>query len=514
MNSKCATINTWQHYHTVHTNQLAEIKVDGLSQKEFSEFIPLMRTFTDEYAAKSPTESDTHWLSSMMMKELPNEKPSDVVIISQDIVTAIQDHIHLSKQAANARVLGQQPEEWVADNLSALSQELGTQEFGNRLAALDGMLHHSNQEMMTALTTKSGTINMNKNLHGFIAEQDLVSTFNQNAQLANSAYEARLMNPEGANFGKNSVDIGIYEKSSGHLTQRYQVKAGGTESNTIGMIKQGNYNNQRLIVPKGQVTGVKEHFSKSRSISDCLEAPDGTKSAPLDRDKCKAWQKDAQEGKGLPTRNWTEFDNKALAIHLGKEVAFAGLAGAAMGAGLNMAEKALSGQKIEANEVIKAAIHSGADAGIKAATAGALTVASKKGILPVLAGVGAKSIATIACYAIESMKIIGDYLSGIIDGKEAAARFLWLGATTFIASKVLGIGALAGVVLFTPIGTAVAVGVGLVAGVMAFGSEICEVAASIVEGVSDVVSDVWSGITSVVSDAVSAIGSIFDSIFG
>lgn len=500
------------------------VEFKGFSEDEFIQFSPLLQKMIRSYMAKSSEISDADWLSAELAKELPCEKEEDIAAITQDILSSVKDYNDIKKDAVSARNMGDEPDEWFADKLtSSFAGTMEAQAFGERLAELDVMLHQSNKEMMDVVTTKSGSINMNPNLDGFIAEQDLVSTFNMNAKLTNSNYEARLINPEGANFGKNSVDIGIYDKSSGHLAQRYQVKAGKDPVSDYYMLKKGNfYPNQRKIVSHGHEKIVEELLPGHHTVTDRLEAPDGTTSAPLDKNKCKRIQQDVQNGKSLPIRDWTDFDNKSLALHLGKEVAFAGVAGAALEAGMNIAGKAISGERIEADEVVAAAIRSGADSGIKTATACALTVASKKGILPCLVGASTKSISMVACYAIESVRIIADYLSGEIDGSEAAARFMWLAATTYIANTIsgalgLGLGTLlsgAIVLACTPVGAAVAIGAGLVAGAIAFGSEICEIASSIVDGIGNVVSDVWDGVTSVISDIGSAVGEIFDSIFG
>ena len=64
--------------------------------------------------------------------------------------------------------------------------------------------------MINVVTTQAGTINQNPNLDGFIAEQELVNTFNANASLENSNFRARVLQPDaGQTYGKNSVDIAV-----------------------------------------------------------------------------------------------------------------------------------------------------------------------------------------------------------------------------------------------------------------------------------------------------------------
>ena len=69
---------------------------------------------------------------------------------------------------------------------------------------------------------------------------------------------------------------------------------------------------------------------------------------------------------------------------IGKQAGAAALQGAVIGAGMTVAQKVWNGEEIDGQEVVEAALTGGADFGVKAATAGALKVASEKEILSVI----------------------------------------------------------------------------------------------------------------------------------
>ena len=76
-----------------------------------------------------------------------------------------------------------------------------------------------------------------------------------------------------------------------------------------------------------------------------------------------------------------------------------------IGAGMTVAQKVWNGEEIDGQEVVEAALTGGADFGVKAATAGALKVASEKEILSVIPkGTPAGTFANIAYVAVENVK--------------------------------------------------------------------------------------------------------------
>lgn len=486
--------------------------VEGFGEEEIRKFVPLIQKTVTSYTNKSDDVTDENWLNKTLSENLPNKSAEEISSMSQDILTNISHFDKTWQEAHQARVDGLKPHEWVANKIQEAAAGMNAQKYGERIGNLYAAYKQGNEEMMKTILTKNGTINMNPNLDGFIAEQKLVNSFNINAAKSNSIYEARVLRPEGNTYGKNSVDIGIYDKTTNKLVRRYQAKFYSTPETTTNACKSNNYTGQRFVVSEGQSESVKKNFSDGRSIDEYIESPDGVRSDSFRKEDVKNLQEEIQTTGNIPQEN--------LALELGKQVAFAGAAGAAMGAGVHVMSKILSDEKIEADEVICAALKSGADSGIKAAVGGVLEIAANKGILPSVIG---KGISKFAGPIVEGLKIFGDFITGEIDGEEAVERFMWLGATTFVTDMVLGSVSIASIgsavmaalpVLCSPVGLAVGAAAGLTLGAMAFGSEICDAIGSACETIGGIVSDIGSGIGSVVEGIGSAIGSFVDWLFG
>lgn len=490
------------------------VTVTGFGEKEFLKTAPLIRKFIHSYMNKN--SSDAEWLTKILSENLPNESPDEISAISQEILSSVDKFAEIFKAGQAARMRGLSPQEWITDNVREATIGLSEQDFGDRLAKLDAAIHHSNEELAKTLTTKSGAINMNPNLDGLLAETEHANSFNRAAALNNSQFEARVLKSN----AKNSVDVGIYDGSN-HLAQRYQLKFCADAGKTIAAIKEGDYRGQQIIVPSEQLAEVQKAFP-NRKISDRIEI-DGLKSEPLTKTKIKSLQEKIQGDKELPTVNWTAYDGRDLAFQLGKEVIFSSAAGVATGAGFSVAKKILSGEKFQADEVIAEALKSGADRGIKTAVAAALTVAAKSGAIPALAKCSARAISNIACKAVETVKIIGDFLSGEISGEEAIQRLFWLAASSYVFELITGGLSAAGIgtallafvpVIFSPIGAAVGLAAAVVVGVMAFGDTILDVAETFFEATSEILTDIWDCVTTVAEGIGEAIGGFIDWLLG
>lgn len=470
---------------------------ENLSEGNYKNIFSIIRNFLNSYASKSDDISDKTWLDNILAEHLPDKSTEEISSMSQDILTHVSKFDETKQEAYQARVDGLKPHEWTANKIQEAAVGMSAQEYGEKIGNLYSVYKHGNEEMMKTILRKDGNINMNPNLDGFIAEGLHTNSFNQNAAKNNSTYEARVF---GRNT-KNSVDIGMYDKSANKLVQRYQLKYYSTAEETIKAIERGEYRGQQIVVPSEQLQKVQEHFP-NRKISDRITAPDGTQSDPLTKENVKKLQQDFQCGK--------EFGNNFdMALDLGKQVAFAGVAGAAIGAGAHVMGKILSDEKVEADEVIGAALKSCADSGIKAAVGGALNIAVEKNLLPAAVGTG---FSKIAGPVIEGVKIFGDLITGEIDGEEAVSRFMWLGASTFITDVALGgisvTSTLAAAlpIICSPVGVAV----GFAVGAIAFGSEICDAVGFAFDTIGNIASDIWSGLETMIDGIGSAVGGIID----
>ena len=168
-----------------------------------------------------------------------------------------------------------------------------------------------------------------------------------------------------------------------------------------------------------------------------------------------------------------------MSMGIGKQAGAAALQGAVIGAGMTVAQKVWNGEEIDGQEVVEAALTGGADFGVKAATAGALKVASEKEILSVIPkGTPAGTFANIAYVAVENVKVLGKVATGELTLREGFEKMQETTVSTVAGlasmSKGAAIGGTVGLA-FGPVGAAVG---GFVGGTVAYmaGSKVGELA--------------------------------------
>ena len=137
-------------------------------------------------------------------------------------------------------------------------------------AKLQGVIDQIELKLYASSLTNSQNISQNPRLHGFLFEQIHAATYNMRAKLAGKPYIARVLKPADGTYGKNSVDIIIRDTKLGRDVCRYQAKCCQTANDTIQAVKNGNYNNQRLLVPEEQVAEVKAAFP-NKTVTSCLD---------------------------------------------------------------------------------------------------------------------------------------------------------------------------------------------------------------------------------------------------
>ena len=275
----------------------------------------------------------------------------------------------------------------------------------------------------------------------------------------------------------------------GHIVRRYQSKYCKDAEATARAFEHGDYRGQQKLVPEGQEQDI------AKKVTTVIEAPDGTSSAPLSKERAQELQEEAQSGKWNDL-NWNEYKTKDLAIGIGKQAGQAALMGAAIGVGFDVAQKVWNGEEIKGEELVETAVVSGADFGVKAAAAGALKVGAEKGIIKVIPkGTPAGTIANIAYVAVENVKVVGKMATGELTVKEGLEKMEQTTVATVagIAASTKGaaIGAAVGSVL-GPVGTVVGGFIGGTIGYMA-GSKVGE---TIVKGVQKIRKTVTDGIKS------------------
>ena len=201
-----------------------------------------------------------------------------------------------------------------------------------------------------------------------------------------------------------------------------------------------------------------------------------------------------------------------LAKGIGKQAGQAALMGAAIGVGFDVAQKVWNGEEVECEEMVKTAISSGADFGLKAAVSGAVKVGAEKGIIKMIPkGTPAATIANIVHVGIENVKVIGRMAKGEMNAEEGFDRMeqVTVSAVAGIAASAKGMEIGAGIgTVFGPIGTAVGGFVGGAVGYMA-GSSVGE---SVVKQMQAVRKKVYEVAVRVGDKAREAVGAVANGI--
>lgn len=463
-----------------------------LSEKEAQATNRIIRRFMQRYAANSGKPVD-QWLSAELREQLPDYSDEEIKRLTQDIISSLEITEHKKQEMQKAIQSGRSQESWLASSLEKSTSHMSSQESTSYLQNLDDALNQANAQMADVITNGNGTISQNPNLDGFIAEQAQVNSFNMNAAAKGSEFKAEVLKPApGATYSKNSVDV-VIKDGAGKIVHRYQMKYGATSEITIQMIKNGNYNNQILVVPAEQVEAVQKAFP-GKTVKSTIEV-DGISSTPLTKSDVKNAQKKAQSGISLDT-DWSGFSTKDIAKGISQNVAYAGLQGAAIGAGMTVISNVWNDEPIDGAEVVKTALETGADFGVKAAVAGGLKVAAEKGVLSGLRGTPAGTFANIAFVAVENLKVAGKVFTGELtprEGLEVMGQTTGACVAGIAAGAVAGakLGSIAGTVL-GPFGTVAGGIIGSAVGYMA-GSKIGE---AVVNGAQKIGKAAWSAIKS------------------
>ena len=365
--------------------------------------------------------SNQVWLKDYFKSEMPEISEKEADELAKSSIESLERYEKAHDDYKKAKSNNVSRSVWLNNAILKGGEAFSAERFTQYLSEIDSTLVRCNEDMINVVTTQEGVINQNPNLDGFIAEQELVNTFNANASLENSNFRARVLQPEaGQTYGKNSVDIAVDDKFWGQKNvQRHQVKFGKDANATASMVNDKNYNNQRILVPKNQTDAVKSKLSKHKTVSDQIKTDDGVSSNALSKKQAKAFQNRVQDGKTLRKKEWSYYENKQLITNIGKQTMLAGVTGAALGASIHVIGNLLSGKEIESDKVMKTAFVTGADSGAKAATTGALVVATRKGMLPIAKNTSAASLGLAGAVIIENAKILYKLGNGDITPREA-----------------------------------------------------------------------------------------------
>lgn len=432
-----------------------------LTREEAEGLSSLIQEFVEGYRNKAPEDAADQWLETALAPYLPRALAETS---AAEISATIQTQQTQKESLKYAVIEGIGKESWFATTVKSAVAFMGTEYVARYLQQLDAAMADANAALYDTLHTAAGTINMNPQLDGFIAEQYHAQTFNLNAEAAGSPYRAQVLTPEGSAFPRNSVDIVIRDEA-GNIVKRYQSKYCKDPRATADAFAAGDYRGQQKLVPEDQLQGI------GTKATDVLRAPDGTTSTPLSKERAKQLQEEAQSG-NWQELNWNEYRLKDLSMGIGKQAAQTALLAAAIGVGFSIAQSLWLDEKIRVSQVVKDGLTAGADAGLMAAVAGAVKVAAETGLLRFIPkGTPAGVIANVVFVAFENAKILSDYAQGYTTLQLCLNRMEMTTVSTVCGIVVSGwtgaqLGSVAGMV-FGPVGIATGGVVGGVVGYMA-----------------------------------------------
>lgn len=399
------------------------IMANTINVKAFEGLLKKATSSYDNSVNKSGVSNQV-WLKDYFKSEMPEISEEEADELAKSSIESLKRYEKAQDDYKKAKSNNVSRSAWLNNTILKGGETFSAERFTQYLSEIDSTLARCNEDMINVVTTQAGTINQNPNLDGFIAEQELVNTFNANASLENSNFRARVLQPDaGQTYGKNSVDIAVDDKFWGQKNiQRHQVKFGKDANATASMVNDKNYNNQRILVPKNQTDVVKSKLSKQKTVSDQIKTDDGVSSDALSKRQAKTLQNRAQDGKSLRKKDWSYYKNKQLITNIGKQTMLASVTGAALGASIQVVGDLLNGKDVKSDTVIETAFVTGADSGAKVATTGALVVATRKGMLPIAKNTSAASLGLAGAIIIENAKVLYKLGNGEITSLEAIDR--------------------------------------------------------------------------------------------
>lgn len=382
---------------------------DYLTEKEAIEFKKLFKKCLNSY--KENDLGDKDWLKKLLREELPEMDEEDIELESSEIINGIHQFDDNFRSINKATENGISKETWLREKIQEASVGMSINEYGQTLHNMDEFLYQKNSELHEALIRNSdGQIKMSRNLDGNIAENVIAKTTELSGFLQGKNIKVEVRDV----FTTNSVDVRAINLDTGQY-QNYQLKFGANAKETIKLIEQGNYNNQRLVVPTEQLDEIKAYFDSkgsNKTITDHIDAW-GAEGKKFTKENVKEFQNLAQKDGIMPSMDYNHYQTKDLVISISKNAGVMALQTAAVTTGVNIAAKIMKGENVDPEEMVEIALKTGVDTSIKVITAGALQVAIRKGIISIIpkmtpAGV----IANIACVGIENVKILGKIATG------------------------------------------------------------------------------------------------------
>lgn len=401
-------------------------KMSGeLTEQEAKELRPIYRDFVKAFR-ENMDKPDSGWVEKLLEKYLPGTPKEDIRRMTKEIT----ETIHKNDVARKG-----------SDKLEKMGSAVNAIQKSGYLKEIDRTLEKANDKLLDTVMRKNLDVNRNPNLDGFLAERYHVETFNVNAAVKKSPWRARVVEPTGA-YGKNSVDVVIFNSDTKKIARRYQFKYGADAKATEQMWNNGNYKFQRFLAPKGQSQEI------SSKAVEVLESPDGkVRSTALSKTDAKKLQENAQKLDAVKNDLTFEKDVavKDLAPELGKQGVQSFLVGGIYGAGKETLSQWKQGETLDVKKIGKSSLEGGGDFAAKQTLASFLKVGSEKGIVKAIPkGTSMETITNISCVAIEDAKIAVKVGKGELTAAEGAGQAVETTVSTGAGVLAAGKGAVIG----------------------------------------------------------------------
>ena len=409
--------------------------------------VALIKDSFTSYKQKPTETSLNNWIEDEFRKH------PDVFIDEDDIQQSAQEITgNLTVYNDNREDLqqtiaaGKTAESWVIKKIQEGAKAANAINIGQYAQGIDEAIKTANQQSFDTCINLNGTFNANKNLHGFIAENSHVNSFNLDAATSSSQYRAEMLQ----STGKNSVDIVIKDMETGKIVKRYGAKYGQSAEDSKKYFDKGDYRGQRKLVADGQELELD-------NTTNIIEI-DGVKSKPLSYEESKKIQTEAQERNNIQEVNWDKLNKaklaKSIVSETGKMVVLQSLFQGGRILGQRIWNAATGKESNTVNEDLKDWFDS-SWAGTKSVVMQSIvttsvTIAVRKGYLGRIAkNTPAGKIANIVYVGMENAKIMYKMAKGDISVKEG----LWkMQETTLSATGGIvgaGVGAAKGAVIGT-----------------------------------------------------------------
>lgn len=523
----------------------------------------IIKKFLKSYAEneKSQDKKDLKtWLISELQNELANKKIEDIEKIATELISGIEVYYQKKKEVekyqsmgiTNGDFVGNQILEKVAVEIeeaeildtkeviedmkeasNVLSQYneamiyetasikepqlvanvLGVNSVNNYVDTVNNAIDSANKTLMESVTTKTGNINQNPNLDGFIFEEYHAGTFNIDATVKGKTYQAKALKPEiGETYGKNSIDLII--EDSGKYVKKYSAKAyknaNETAKSFYDKITGYKYKFQSKLVPTDQMNEIANSVDKIKY--------NNVESKGITKAEIKDIQNNLQSGnKKADIFNFKKDVNTiSISKQIGKQAIVNGTMGLVAGMAGNIGMKIIQGKEVEVEEVIEAGIKTSGSVGLSTAVAGGIRVAVEKEIIP------AMSNSTIGAVAASSMDIIGTACklgSGEISlgeavkevGTSISSAYSAIVSSSFGYTATIAAVGMVGLGTLGTVGTVIGTGVALVAGAVCgtVGSKIGE---EIANGVGKIAEKVVDKAVEVVKEGIDKVKNIANGV--